>query len=321
MSHGVLLVHKPPGPTSHDVVGRVRKILKIKRAGHAGTLDPMASGLLVLLLGEGTKLSNFLLEGDKSYLATIQLGVTTDTLDVTGEIQKESDQIPPPEVIKNTLMGLEGDLELPVPVFSAVKVQGRRLYERARSGEALQDRPRRTMKFWGFEQVEIVGSVVQFYMHCTKGSFVRSLAAELGERLGCGGALKDLVRTGSAPYLLKRAVTVETLEELTAQGKNPFYEVSEAFVPLPEVLSHWPLLKVSGWEEKLLLNGQVAHALEQKLIHYYLPQMESSGAQGVRVLSRASGDLRALLTPKEPYGFKIQRIFPPAALDEGRLNL
>ncbi len=314
--HGVLLIHKPSGPTSHDVVSQVRKILKTKRIGHAGTLDPLASGLLVLLIGEGTKLSNFLLEGDKSYLATVQLGLTSDTLDITGEVQSTSTEIPPPAAVKDALMSFEGQQHFPIPLYSAVKMQGKRLYAMAREGEAPEQLPTREMNFWGFSGIECAQDSIRFHLHCSKGSFVRSLAAGLGEKLSCGGVLKALERTGSQPYRLSSAVTLEELQQRVEESPQAWEEsLADAFMPLAQALPHWPALKVSGWEEKLLLNGQVAHALELKLVHYYQPQLQGS-SKGVRVLSRASGGLRALLVPKEGYGFKIQRIFPPAALDE-----
>lgn len=308
--HGVLLIHKPSGPTSHDVVHRVRKILKTKQVGHAGTLDPMASGLLVLLLGEGTKLSNHLLEGDKSYQATVRLGVSTDTLDITGTVLRECEETPGPEKVIETLRSLEGALELPVPMFSAVKVKGEKLYEKARRGEQPAQVPHKIMKFWDFQGVEVSGSRLQFHLRCSKGSFVRSLAAAIGERLGCGGTLESLVRTGSVPFLLTEAITLEELESWAERGVDP-NGLGKSFQNLAEALPHWPSLKTSGQEEKLLINGQVAHALEQKLVHYYLPQIKDLGAPGVRILSRGSGQLRALLVPKVGYGFKIQRIFPP----------
>lgn len=308
--NGVLLIHKPSGPTSHDVVHKVRKILKTKQVGHAGTLDPMASGLLVLLIGEGTKLSNYLLEGDKSYQATVRLGLSTDTLDITGAVLKECADIPSPDKVIQTVQSLAGPVELPVPIFSAVKVQGEKLYEKAHKGEKPTVIPKKIMKFWDFEGIEVEGPRVRFHVRCSKGSFIRSLAAEIGDRLGCGGTLEVLVRTGSAPFSLMDAISLEDLESWAQSGVG-VEGLGKSFQSLSEALPHWPCLKISGLEEKLLIHGQVAHTLEQKLVHYYLPQIRDLGAEGVRILSRGSGQLRALLVPKEGYGFKIQRIFPP----------
>src|SRR5690606_38569144 len=156
-----------------------------------------------------------------------------------------------------------------------------KLYEKARRGEAPAELPRKSMKFWDFESVEVTGPRLQFHLHCSKGSFVRSLASEIGDRLGCGATLEALVRTRSEPFSLSQAITLEELESWKAAGGTS-KSLGKSFQSLSEALPHWPSLKISGQEEKLLIHGQVAYALERKLVHYYLPQIKDLGVPGVR---------------------------------------
>ncbi|MBX3042018.1 MAG: tRNA pseudouridine(55) synthase TruB, partial [Bdellovibrionaceae bacterium] len=268
--HGLLLINKDPGGTSHDVVAKVRRILQTREVGHAGTLDPIAGGLMVLLIGEGTKLSHYILEGNKSYRAGLRLGVVTDTLDVTGEILREAPVQVGPEAIRQAALDLQGEFEWEVPLYSAVKVQGKRLHEYAREGAEVV-RPRKIMKFWDVEVGEIKGSEFEVHLHCSKGSFIRSWIHQLGQNLGCGAAMASLVRTSSTPYDLSQAMTLSQLEE--AWEGNPA-DLS-CMVPMAQALPWAKRVRVRGHDQSLLLNGQISHDLRANLITQFRPGLDT----------------------------------------------
>jgi tRNA pseudouridine55 synthase len=207
----LVLLDKPEGMTSHDVVNRLRRLFGTRAVGHAGTLDPMATGLLVLMVGEATKLSDCLLNGNKSYLAEITLGVETDTLDITGNVLVRKAVTVSQEELLSTISDLSGALELPVPSYSAIKVNGEKLYERARKNKEVPEIIR-LMNFFKAEWVKTEGEKIYVRLACEKGGYVRSWAAELGRRLGSGATVSGLVRESSDPYQLKDAITLERLQ-------------------------------------------------------------------------------------------------------------
>ena len=189
--HGVLLVNKPEGCTSHDIVDKVRRIVGQRQVGHAGTLDPMATGLLVLLLGEATKISDYLLNSQKGYRAKIKFGIETDTLDRTGEVLREQPVVLDPELIAAEAKKLLGVLQLEVPKFSAVKVGGVKLVNAARKKVAVQT-PTRPMEFIDLTIHEVTHHTLDLDLHCEKGAYIRAWAHQLGQNPGCGAALESL---------------------------------------------------------------------------------------------------------------------------------
>ena len=209
--NGVLVLDKPRDLTSARAVARVKRRLKVKKAGHAGTLDPMATGVLPVLLGEGTKLARFFLEGDKGYRFTIRLGAATDTGDAEGAIISEAD---PAAVtagdLEDVLSGLRGPIEQVPPMYSAIKQDGVRLYRLARQGREVPREPRaitvHRLVLMSFESPEAV-----LELDCTKGTYIREIAAEIGRRLGCGAHISELRRTCSGPFGEDRTVDLETL--------------------------------------------------------------------------------------------------------------
>lgn len=211
---GILLVDKPAGKTSFHLVAVLRKILKVKKIGHAGTLDPFATGVMVMLIGrEYTKLSDQLLTSDKEYIAEVRLGIATDTYDCDGEIQKESDLVPSIEEIRKAIDYFQGEIEQIPPMFSAKKINGQKLYDLARKGETVE---RKACK------VTLKTEILKYeYPHltirvkCTKGTYIRSIAYELGEMLGCFGHLSALQRTASGPYLLANCMDGHLLDPST----------------------------------------------------------------------------------------------------------
>ena len=201
---GVLLVDKPTGITSHDAVDRVRRALGQKKVGHAGTLDPMASGLLVMGLGRATRLLRFLGDLDKEYEGTARLGVETDTLDADGEVVRRSEVDVSEAALRAALAELTGEVEQRAPAYSAVRVGGERLYRAARRGETVEA-PVRAVRVDAFDLVELRGEEFSFRVVSSGGTYVRSLVAEAGTRVGCGAHLTRLVRTRIGAFRLQDA--------------------------------------------------------------------------------------------------------------------
>ena len=293
---GLLLIDKPAGMTSHDVVAKVRKHLQQKQVGHAGTLDPAATGLLVLLLGEATKLSNFILSGDKAYEAQVHLGVQTDTGDKDGEVIRRESVDVSEEHIQSAVASLQGDFHWPVPMFSAMKKEGKKLYELAREGVEMEP-PKKQMIFEKACYVSSDFPIVKAYVKCAKGGFIRTWGEKLGEALGTVASLESLRRVESSPYRIEQSIPLaEFLEQEAPAGPS--------WIPMSQVLPNLPVVKVDGVDEKLMKNGQIPHRLSRLLEVEYLAR----GHQSVKVCTRRENRLLALLQ-HSPKGYKIQRVF------------
>ncbi|MFN2508597.1 MAG: tRNA pseudouridine(55) synthase TruB [Chthoniobacterales bacterium] len=210
---GVLLVDKAPGMTSHDVVALVRRRLQIKKVGHCGTLDPIATGLLLLTLGRGTKIQDLLMSEDKEYAGTLTLGVTTDTQDRAGQVLEER-PVPPltEESVRAAFEKFRGDFYQMPPMVSAIKQGGVPLYKLARQGKVVEREPR-LVHVYGYTIQQIAPPEIGFSVACTKGFYVRTYVHDIGEALGCGAHLKELRRTRSGRFLVDRAVTVDELQK------------------------------------------------------------------------------------------------------------
>jgi tRNA pseudouridine55 synthase len=220
---GILLVDKPSDHTSHDVIARLRGKLRMKRIGHAGTLDPMATGLLVVLVGKATAVSQYLISLDKEYTGTIKLGVTTNSQDADGEVLATR---PVPALteadVAAVIKTMLGDQYQMPPMFSAIKIDGVPLYKLARKGEEVVREPR-FIRVMSWEITRFALPEIDFRVRCTKGTYVRTLAHDLGEKLGCGGHLSALRRTATDKLTLERALTLDQINALT----------------LPELEKHW----------------------------------------------------------------------------------
>ena len=239
----LIIVDKPSGPTSFAVVARVRALLgkhrgRREKVGHGGTLDPFASGVLPICIGEGTKVLPFLLDADKSYEAVVRFGVETDTLDVTGKIVAERAVagLNGPDV-EVALANFRGLIEQVPPMYSALKRDGRPLYAYARAGQTVERAARKVT----IHELEMVGfdapDRARLKVRCSKGTYIRSLAADLGQRLGVGAHLVELRRTASGPFHLDRAITLDALEALLANGRAlPLLSVLDALAHLPAVM-------------------------------------------------------------------------------------
>ena len=223
---GVLLIDKPTDHTSHDVVARLRGILKTKRVGHAGTLDPMATGVLVMLVGKATSASQFLMSADKEYSGTITLGKVTNTQDAEGEML-ETRPVPPltEAEILAAMRAFMGDQYQTPPMFSAVKIDGVPLYKSARKGEEIAREPR-FIRVSKFDLTRWAAPEIDFVLRCSKGTYVRAIAHDLGQKLGCGAHLSKLRRTASGKFTDAQCVTLEHLQTL------PLPEIEKLLIPV-----------------------------------------------------------------------------------------
>jgi tRNA pseudouridine55 synthase len=302
--HGLLLVDKPSGISSHDVVARLRRIMGTRAVGHSGTLDPMASGLMACLINEGTKLSQYILEGDKGYRVRLQFGLRTDTLDTTGTTLETSAVDLTKEQILEAAASLTGEMEVEVPIYSAIKVQGKKLYEYARNEQEVQI-PKKIMKFWDVVPVEVGMDWAEFDIKCSKGGYIRTWVDLLGKKLGCGAAMSGLRRTWSAPYQIGQAKTLEAIEA-EVKGQTPDSAWSDsAFVPMHLALPGTKRLRIKGQCRVLLGNGQISHDLRTSLIAQFKPDSD----QYVQVLAQDSGELLAVVGLEPGKGFVIRRGF------------
>lgn len=231
---GVLILDKPAGPTSHDVVDRVRRQFRLDKVGHGGTLDPQATGLLLLLLGRATKLSERFLSSDKTYEGTLRLGVTTDSQDAQGKVLREADwSAVTREQLEAQLAARRGDQLQTPPMVSAVKVEGVPLYKHARKGREIE-RKARMIHVYAFDLLTFEPPLARFRVRCTKGTYVRTLCADIGEALGCGACLAELRRTQSGAVTIDEAVPVARILELPGpDALIPFVQPLRRFLALP----------------------------------------------------------------------------------------
>ncbi|MFZ5878193.1 MAG: tRNA pseudouridine(55) synthase TruB [Chloroflexota bacterium] len=247
---GVLVVDKPVGMTSHDVVQVIRNGTGLRRAGHTGTLDPRASGVLVILVGPAVRLSEYVSASDKRYQAIIRLGSTTDTFDADGRFTRSNQPINVTEAqFEEVLKSFIGEIEQTPPPYSAVKVQGRKAYEMARQGEEVDLAPRK-IQVHHLEVLEWAPPEVVVDVHCSSGTYVRSLANDLGEKLGCGAYLVGLRRTKSGRFSLRDATPLRKLQEAFTAGN--WYQY---LIPAAEALGDWPAVELSPDEVEAVRHG------------------------------------------------------------------
>jgi tRNA pseudouridine55 synthase len=227
---GVLLVDKPAEHTSHDVIARLRGKLRMRKIGHAGTLDPMATGLLIVLLGRATRVSQYLISLDKEYEGTIELGVTTDSQDAEGRVM-ETRPVPPlsEAELLAAMRGFLGDQYQLPPMYSAIKIGGVPLYKKARKGEEVEREPR-FIRLFSWELVRYAAPRVDFRLKCSKGTYVRTLAHDLGARLGCGAHLSALRRTATDRFSVSQALTLGQIEELSIP------EIEKRLIPVHQAV-------------------------------------------------------------------------------------
>jgi tRNA pseudouridine55 synthase len=261
--NGIIVIDKPSGCTSHDVVEEVRRALGIKKAGHTGTLDPLATGVLPVCLGEATKLVQFLALDDKEYRATLLLGVRTDTLDTEGRIVSREEPRVSREQVEAELLGLAGKRVQTPPLYSAVKFKGRPLYDWTRRGITVEQTPRE-VEIYAVRIEEVRLPEVTFTVSCSKGTYIRSLCAEVGETLGCGGCLSALRRTRSGFFSLETAVAIGSLPR-----EEKAKRLSAQLMPMADVLPSLAAIDVDESLADRLRNGYQPDG--EMLSRYHIP--------------------------------------------------
>lgn len=218
MISGIINLYKEAGYTSHDAVARLRGIVRQRRIGHTGTLDPDARGVLPVCLGSATKLCGMLTDESKEYEAVLRLGVTTDTQDMSGQILEQRSILAGGEEVRAAVQSFAGEYDQVPPMYSALKVDGKKLYELAREGKTVERKPRR-VKIYRIEVLAAELPLVTMRIECSKGTYIRSLCQDIGDRLGCGGAMQSLVRTRVGRFCLEGAVTLSQIERLCKEGR------------------------------------------------------------------------------------------------------
>lgn len=251
MINGIINVYKDRGYTSHDVVARLRGILKQKKIGHTGTLDPDATGVLPVCLGSGTKLCDMITDKTKEYEAVMLLGTTTDTEDASGKILSESEYPSDEELVIKITNSFIGEYEQVPPMYSAIKINGKKLYELAREGKSVE-RKARPVEIYNINILEINLPRVRFTVSCSKGTYIRSLCRDIGEKIGCGACMESLIRTKVGGFRIEEAMTLSEIEALVSQN-----EISNVITPVDKVFSDYAAIMVSDRNKRLVENGNM----------------------------------------------------------------
>jgi len=251
--NGIVLLDKPIGITSNTALQKVKRLFNANKAGHTGSLDPMATGLLPICLGEATKLSGYLLEADKAYIGTCKLGVRTNTADAEGEIIEQQPVADFTEKqIKAVLKQFTGTFEQIPPMHSAIKQNGQPLYKLAHQGKEVERKPR-TVTIHSLEMLNLNGDELEISLKCSKGTYVRTLAEDIGRELGCGAHLSALCRTETGSFSIDQAVSMAQLEALAESG---FENLDTVILPMEQALSDWPVVDLSENSAFYISQGQ-----------------------------------------------------------------
>lgn len=269
--NGILLLDKPLGISSNHALQRVKRLYDAQKAGHTGSLDPLATGLLPLCLGYTTKFSAFLLDADKHYRVRVRLGETTETADAEGEVIATAPVAGVDEArVRAILADFTGEIEQLPPMYSAVKHDGKRLYQLAREGKEVERTPRQ-IQIHALELVAFALPEIELAVHCSKGTYVRTLAEDIGNRLGCGGHVAALRRTGVGPYI-EGETTFVTLPAIEAAAESGTEALDQLLLPLESALGHCPLVRLSANSAFYLRQGQpvlVPQAPTEGLVRLY----------------------------------------------------
>lgn len=276
---GVLVVNKHAGATSHDIVNRVRRLYGTRRVGHTGTLDPMATGVLVVLVGRAAKASEYLMSERKSYVATLRLGTVTDTGDTTGTVLSVSENLPTADALQAVLPRFRGEISQIPPMYSALKINGRKLVDLARRGEIVERKPRPVTVYRLEATPTDPPADYRLEVTCSGGTYIRTLCEDIGASLGCGGTMASLCRTETGGFSLSSAHTVDELTEMDES------ERLSCLLPLDLLFRELPTVRLQSFHEKLLRGG--CAVLQSKL------KVDYSIGTRVRLLN-ASGVFFAL---------------------------
>lgn len=263
MLHGILNVYKEKGYTSHDVVAKLRGIVGQRKIGHTGTLDPDAEGVLPVCLGKATKVCDLLTDKDKTYRAVLLLGKTTDTQDLTGEVLNESDTCFLNEKeVETAIQGFVGEYRQIPPMYSALKVNGKKLYELAREGKVIE-RKARTVYIREIRILSIELPRVTMEVTCSKGTYIRTLCQDIGEKLGVGGCMESLLRTQVGRFSLEDSKTLQNIQELKENGS-----LEQILIPVDNLFEDYRRVQVDKKQEPLLYNGNMFYMEGQKDVPY-----------------------------------------------------
>jgi len=285
MKGGIVILYKDSGISSQGAVNRLKRLLGVKKAGHTGTLDPMATGILPVLVERGVKASEYVISEDKHYRAVLRLGLTTDTEDVWGEVLTEvgEDELPDCEAVGAAARAMLGEITQVPPMYSAIKVNGKKLYELAREGKSIEREPRRVTVF-EIESSHLGGRDYSLDVHCSKGTYIRTLCADIGKALGCGGVMAALERTECAGYGKEHAHTLEEIENMTAEEQVALIR------PIEEIFVGTEVLRLNAFNERLARCG----------VELYLHKLGISAEVGKRfMLCDGEGGFFALAEVRE----------------------
>ncbi len=248
---GIIILDKPKDITSFGAVARVRRLCSEKKCGHTGTLDPMATGVMTVMLGNTTRFIELLPSHDKAYIASFRLGTVTDTLDITGNILETRKVDSTAEQVREALRSFEGEISQLPPMYSAVSVNGQRLYDLARKGIEVERKPRQVTVY----SIDMISENEEngeysIAVECSSGTYIRTIISDLGEMLGCGAVLTDLRRTKANGFSIENAVTLEELENAVNNGN-----IGSVLIPVDRALEGYPVIKVSAAQAKRFSNG------------------------------------------------------------------
>lgn len=257
MKDGILNIYKEKGYTSHDVVAIVRKKLNTKKVGHTGTLDPEAEGVLPVCIGKATKVANYITDTTKTYIATITLGISTDTQDHTGKIIEEKKVTVTDEEKKEAIRSFIGEYNQIPPMYSALKVNGKKLYELARAGQEIKRQPRK-IHIFNINILNLKGNDIDIEVVCSKGTYIRTLCSDIGDKLGCGAHMSKLVRTKSSIFNIEESIKLEAIDYYVKEGR-----LDTILTKIEEVFNQYNQLIISSDYNKYLFNG---NKLDEKFV-------------------------------------------------------
>lgn len=247
--NGIINVYKERGFTSHDVVAKLRGILKMKKIGHTGTLDPDACGVLPVCLGQATKVCDLLTDRSKTYETVLLLGRETDTQDISGQILQEKEVIVTEEQVRRSIESFVGEQMQVPPMYSALKVNGRKLYELAREGKTIERKPR-PVTFYEITILSMEMPRIRMRVTCSKGTYIRTLCHDIGQALGCGGCMEELLRTEVEPFSIEESFTLAQIQELADTGR-----VKEILCPVDRLFEDLPARQIRTEYTKFMYNG------------------------------------------------------------------
>lgn len=301
MIHGVVNIYKEKGFTSHDVVAKLRGIVKQKKIGHTGTLDPDAQGVLPVCFGKATKLCDMMTDKDKTYETVLLLGKSTDTQDISGEVLKEGNtQQITEEMLQDAILSFVGEYEQIPPMYSALKINGKKLYELAREGKEVERKARRVM-IYHINIKEIQMPRVRMEVKCSKGTYIRTLCHDIGEKLGCGGCMEELLRTKVERFEIKDSIRLAEVEELWDTG-----ELMSKVVPVDEMFANYQKLMLTPAGERAVYCG---NNFRRKDISNNTEVLSFEDGERVRVYGTEDNFIAIYEYQKELHGFKIVKMF------------